>query len=421
MPLHRLAETSSSNRGFRIQRRRWRRLIGWTLTGLGALVLPLAGGRAAAQEWAATLQVRAGAMDGPGSLGDVFRVAMGPKGEILAAQPAVPTISVFDSIGHFVRDVGRAGEGPGEFGILGALGWTADTLWVMDVGRARLHLFDRELEFVRTITPMISDLPPGAMRVFPGPLLADGSIMAIPMMSGAADSHPLILLNEDGSVRRTLPPLPYAGHEVVVRGSGGPIDEVANPWSEVPLWTPAADGRSILIVHRPIAAREDQGRLRIIRLGLQGDTLVDREFVYRPRPIEKAELDRVYHDLAERLAGNPRVTSTMMQVEDDVRASLPAPPYYPPVTKLIAGDDGTIWLRRQTTVANQQEWQVFSEEGEMLGRVHLPQELEVHGAERGRVWGVSRNELDVSFVEVYGVNRGAMRQTNTQPRLRLGR
>lgn len=405
MPLSRRAAGYSSNMAPRARRRLSLLRLGQAVAGLATLALPSSAGQAAAQEWTATPRVRAGAMDGPGSLGSVFKVKMGRRGEILVAQPTVPTISVFDSTGRFLRDVGRAGGGPGEFGVLGALGWTGDTLWVMDVSQNRLHLFDRGLAFARTITPFITDPPPETMRILPGPLLADGSILAIPMMAEPADSHPLILLHEDGSRRRSLPPLAYRGHTILVRGSGGPIGNVTNPWSDSPLWTPAADGSSIIIVKRPVATHEDEGRLRIIRLGLDGDTLLNREFVYPPRPLRKAEVDSTYRQIAERLARNPRLGSTAAQVEGDVRASIPAPRYYPPVTELIAGDDGTIWLRREAPAQGHEEWQVFSEQGEVLGRIRLPEELQVHGADLERVWGVTRNELDVSFVEVYGIER----------------
>lgn len=385
-----------------------RRVLGGVIVGFAALILPLDGQRAAAQEWTATRHVRAGAMEGPGSLGSVFKVGMGRNGEILALQPSVPAISVFDSTGRFLRDVGRAGGGPGEFGILGALGWTGDTLWVMDVGQRRLHLFDRTLTFARTITPIIADFPLAGARVLPGPLLADGSILAIPVTPGPDDAHPLVLLAEDGSVQRVLPSIASSGGTITVTGSEGPIGEITNPWSDSPLWTTAADGRSIIIVHRPVADSEDEGRLRIIRMGLDGDTLVDRAFTYRPRPLGEADRDRTYRETAERIARNARVSSAR-QAESDLRASLRAPRYYPAVTDLVAGSDGTIWLRRERPVAGREEWQVFSDYGEMRGRVHLPEELRVHGADRQRVWGVTVNELDVPFVEVYRVSRGGVR------------
>ena len=41
--------------------------------------------------------------------------------------------------------------------------------------------------------------------------------------------------------------------------------------------------------------------------------------------------------------------------------------------------------------------------GEPLGGLRLPAALQVHGADGRQVWGVTRNELDVTFVEVYAL------------------
>lgn len=397
------SEESSHAVGTRwIWRAGWVRALGRGLTAAALLALSLPPEQAGAQWWRADLELRAGAMDGPGALGNVFKVVMGPRGEILATQPEVSTISVFDSTGQFLRDIGRSGGGPGEFGVPGALGWTGDTLWVMDVGQQRVHLFDRDLSYARTVTPVPLESPDPRMRLLPGPLLADGSVLAIPLVFVPADSQPLILLEQNGEVRR-LPGISNRGHTVRLRGSLEPLGVTTNPWSDSDLWTPAADGKSIIVVHRPIATREDQGKLQILRLGLNGDTLVNQDFVYRPRPLRDQEAERVYREMAERFGRNRNISAAVARIESDLRSSVPAPRFYPAVTELISGDDGTIWLRREAPSQGQEEWQVFSADGEMLGRVRLPEGLRLHGADARRVWGVMRDELDVSFVEVYAL------------------
>jgi hypothetical protein len=44
--------------------------------------------------WMATPTIRAGAVDGPAALADIFNVEVGPDGEILVAQSTVSAIAV---------------------------------------------------------------------------------------------------------------------------------------------------------------------------------------------------------------------------------------------------------------------------------------------------------------------------------------
>ena len=133
--------------------------------------------------------------------------------------------------------------------------------------------------------------------------------------------------------------------------------------------------------------------------------MVNQDFAYRPRPLRDQEAEQVYREMAERFGRNRNITAAPARIASDLRSSVPTPRFYPAVTELISGDDGSIWLRRETPSQGQEEWQVFSAEGEILGRVRLPEGLRLHGADARRVWGVMRDELDVSFVEVYALDR----------------
>lgn len=357
------------------------------------------GERAQPAEWTSEPTIRAGEVDGPGALADVFNVAIGPRQTIMVAQSTVSTIAVFDVEGDFVRTVGRAGPGPGEFDVLGRIGWTGDTLWVVDYGK--VHLFDAALEFVRTLAPPMPEAPRGVARMIPGSLLADGSILGIPFSFGGAAREPVMLLSQTGSVRRVLAYVSTQGRSLDVDlGRGRPVS-VADPWPDFPLWMSAADGRSIIVVHRRAAAESSRAEFRIVRIGLDSDTLVNTTHSYTPVPLDEADRDSVYRMLAERYAPTRRVSVTA--AEEDIRDRLLAPPFHPPVSDLLAGRDGTIWLRRGRTRADSVVWQVFDERGEVLGRVRLPAALDVEVAEVGRIWGVVTDSLDVPYIQVYEI------------------
>lgn len=94
--------------------------------------------------------VMIGGLDGPG-IHVIERgnsVAVDRLGRILVAHRRYPEISVFDSTGTFLRTVGRAGEGPGEFQLIMHLDAGPEYIHVFD-GRGRT-LFDYDFRVVRT-------------------------------------------------------------------------------------------------------------------------------------------------------------------------------------------------------------------------------------------------------------------------------
>jgi hypothetical protein len=155
--------------------------------------------------WSASIEVRAGAVEGPGALADVWDVEVGLQGELLVVQPWIHTIGVFDAQGQYLRSVGRAGDGPGEFRSLGRIGWRADTLWVIDSGR--LHLYNSSLEHLRTLTVPLPE-PTATLRIIPGPLMADGSMAGIPIALDA-QNEPISLLDRSGKVLRDELDIPF--------------------------------------------------------------------------------------------------------------------------------------------------------------------------------------------------------------------
>ena len=65
----------------------------------------------------------------------VGRLRRGPDGYLYVVEGGaygVKGVMVFDQEGHFVRQIGREGDGPGEFRQVASFGWHGDTLWVDD-------------------------------------------------------------------------------------------------------------------------------------------------------------------------------------------------------------------------------------------------------------------------------------------------
>src|SRR5690606_29638949 len=51
-------------------------------------------------------------------------------------------LRIFDETGRFIRQVGRAGDGPGEYRFPGPFGFIGDTIWIAEGRTGRMTLFD---------------------------------------------------------------------------------------------------------------------------------------------------------------------------------------------------------------------------------------------------------------------------------------
>jgi hypothetical protein len=350
--------------------------------------------------WTATAGVRAGALDGAGALTDVFDVEIGPDGEMLAGQPGVGMIAVFAADGGYLRSIGRRGQGPGEFQVVGRMGWMRDTLWVVDFGR--LQLFDSNLEFARSITFPTLRPPAGIRRVIPGPILADGSILGIPVMADDGRAAPIVLLSSAGEITDTLAHVLTSETYVRISIPDSPQPgNVANPWTDDPIWASEPDGEAIIIVNRPTPERASGASFAIIRIGINGDTLFHRGIDYLPTELTADHADPWFNSMAQRLGQLLSVTEA--QAERAIRRAIQPPRYHIPVSRMVVGQDGTIWLRREDIGREAVDWQVFDRSGVVLGRVSLPSTFDMHRARTDRVWGVQKDSLDVPFLQVYEI------------------
>src|SRR5690606_11832378 len=109
------------------------------------------------------------------------------------------------------------------------------------------------------------------------------------------------------------------------------------------LWDVSDVDSSIVLVHRPVPAAADSGYFRVEKLRSLSDTLFARRYRYRPRTVPRAFADSVRSELlgvlTDRLGFGRRQATTALHT------GLPLPALQVPVTHLVAGRDGTIWLR----------------------------------------------------------------------------
>lgn len=77
------------------------------------------------------------------------------------------------------------------------------------------------------------------------------------------------------------------------------------------------------------------------------------------------------------------------------------PETLPIFDKVLASSDGEVWARRYHVGHGPKRWDVFSEEGDVLGFAETPGDLSIHQVTEGHVLGVVRDSLGVESVAVF--------------------
>lgn len=72
-----------------------------------------------------------------------------PNGNIIVNDQKVKQIFMFDERGSFIKKIGRAGQGPGEFGNPFCMTTTSDSIIVADNSNMRIQYYDLEGNFIR--------------------------------------------------------------------------------------------------------------------------------------------------------------------------------------------------------------------------------------------------------------------------------
>jgi hypothetical protein len=321
-------------------------------------------------------------------------------GRIAIANQGLSQVRIYDADGEHVGDLGREGEGPGEFMRLMDL-WRApgDSMVAADYRLGRLTVFDGSGRVGRTIPLQQSETP---RQLFGRRTLDDGSILvSAPVRASELPKLGLF----DGGIREfdryspegkrlnqigELPQAPNWGFD-----SGNPYGPsyTSAPFS---IASPphASDGENVFLGN---GARAEVGQwspggelLRIIRWAAE------------PRRVTP-ELREEYRDMRMAWADTPE----SRQSTQDMFDGMVFPDQLPVYRTLMADSEGYLWMQPYAAEwESGRDWWVFDRSGQWLGRIVLPDGLGVLEVGRDYVLGVVRDDQDVERVVLYGLSRG---------------
>lgn len=357
---------------------------------------------------AAEPSLQIGVVDGPeeyqfSSIVGVERLA---DGRIMVADRRAAQLRFYDADGRFLDAYGRSGSGPGEFRwMLWAGAYRGDSLAAWDGTARRLTVLDPATRQGRTQT---IELPQrqeegraGALVVqIPGTVsgvFADGTLLVMPTIIVPVD-----------------PGKPVSQEIVFERYSpdGAPLDTVAAiVWPELRISAgnaavelpPPFRPRFVSAIHG-VRFYHGPGEAYEIRV-YTADGALERVIRASHRDLTVTEAAREAY--REQQRSRAKDDATRAQIERAL-ADVEFPATLPPYARMLVDAEDHLWVQDYLLPGHEgpTTWSVFDAEGRLLGVVELPARFEPRQIGRDFILGVWRDELDVSYVRLYELERG---------------
>ncbi len=325
----------------------------------------------------------------PGELSEARRLVADDSGYVYVMQREPVTVKVFGPDGAWVRDIGREGDGPGEFRD-GMLGIHGDTLIIQDANNSRITIFLTDGSFLGTTKSQCCYF----MSNFT--VLTDGLAMVPgPPPPGFGEAAGAFYLTRmDGTVTDTIA-LPKQddrdteGAWTVTRRSGRGTSMMSAPIPGTPQEEGLfrADGRHV-------SGTTDLYRLAITR-GFT-DTLRVIEATAPQLKRTEAERDSVFEDAIANISEGWR--DAVREVAD--RGQIPAD--RPLWSGMMTDQQNRIWVGLPGPGTDVATLEVFSPDGVLLGKVPAPHPKILDGFwTRDHLYLRDETELGLPMIRVY--------------------
>ncbi|HEV8612651.1 MAG TPA: 6-bladed beta-propeller [Gemmatimonadales bacterium] len=338
-------------------------------------------------EWRFTEELRIGSeRDDPTGFSDVRGVLADRKGNIWVLEASTQEIRVFDPTGKHLRNIGRKGQGPGEFIYADGMAMAPDGLiWVHDPQNARFSIFDQEGKLVRQQLALANGygyLWLGGIdrqgRIWDQLLIYDPKNPLLTRMRRAVPDWSKV---DTLSLPRCSPPgiQPEAGAFKLPHGFAG-VPFFPGPVNAIDYYAAAA-------WCAPTSAKYQLDKIAIERR----DTLARIARLAAPLAVSAEE----------REAAIARVKEFMKKVGDEVSLDWSRIPRYKPILQsAFVDEDGRLWVRR-TSPDKGAVFDLYAAAGKPLAtvRIGIPVNNYVHALIRGgTAYLVSQEEGEIPYI-----------------------
>ncbi|NIR44630.1 MAG: 6-bladed beta-propeller [Gemmatimonadetes bacterium] len=299
------------------------------------------------------------------------------------------TVKRYDRLGNYVSQFGRAGQGPGEFGLPHALS-VDSTVRVYDIGQRRMSVFSLDGEHIRTRRLGLIG-PANLSMVFP---IRNGMLVGVttPRFAyGHQSDDPnfavLALYPTADAIVDTLLVCHSGGTVWHARGKPGPWGIADSPFGFGGAWAVHAD--SLVAVVNGYT-----GEGKVYLADSTGLTIMRQfQLPYESRPVSERDVAGVEENFRARREGLGHPVGAIM---------LEPPPRWSIARRALFAHNGDLWINIGSIAEiDAEQFLVIEQEGDQMSEFTLPAGFQLSAVREDLLYGTAQSELGAGLVRVY--------------------
>ena len=337
------------------------------------------------------ITIGASATDPNDQLGRVLSALRLPDGGVAILDGLPASLRVYGADGRFRRQIGRVGEGPGEFTSPQSMTLVGSRLHVLEEN-GRINVFDLDGELVSTRRVQVGGLMEERFNDRPGGVLPDGRVLVRgpERMFGRVrgeyrQSEALALLSPNDQLTRLG----------VFAADSGRTDS-----GDVPVPRPYSPSVGLLMAPHPdgLVLLDPRGTLRVIQL--DGGELLNVRLSLPSEPVRPADLEEARESMLEFVTGanDQRVVSEWFDGRPRAETA-------PGARSILVDSEGLIWVELWRREGDRSRWLVLGPDGQVRDELGTPDGLRLIQIGSDWVMGVWRDPFGVAQLRVHRLNR----------------
>ena len=354
------------------------------------------------------------AMAGDALFGRIYVRVTADNKRVFVLEPFQSRVSIWTPDGRRLVDLGRPGEGPGDFSYPRRVDLDESGFYIRD--QQRISYFSYDGSLLKTVP-----YPPPASVGFQGfrirsyVFLEDGSFLGVPDIPATIelgvglfggdpiDTLPMLRVRRSGRHWVQEEVLRYGIRNKTQVISAGGHRFAGQTYSDADWYRLDREAGSVLLGRR-VGEDLKPGEAEVVEVGASGDTVWRRGVELGAVRLTRAMLESSIDSLAEILKRREKARPGIHKgrsARDLAEEALYAPEYLPSFRSfMLSASSGEVWLQSQERMDTLSVWYTI-ERGDTVTpprRVLLPESLEVHDATATHVWGAWKDELGVNYV-----------------------
>lgn len=337
--------------------------------------------------------------------GQIAGIAITADGQIVLVDQQAQHLKVFDQAGAYVRTIGQAGSGPGEFGpgVGPVLIGRGDTLIVPDLGNQRVNILKSDGSEPADFRMSFEQGIPARWDITQtGDLVYQLRALNLPNTEQRETVDLIATVSYSGEIMDTLL-TPARGESFTFGDDGQPIRMIFSP---EPVWSMVGDDGLCFGVNDVfrLSMFDALGTLsRIVSVPVER------------KPVTDADIE-FFMETVDRLLDEQGVPPEQAEI---VKSTFNFAEFFPAFLQMMPGPNGSLWVQRvqePTGMTAEErevwnplldlgatEWDILDAEGRYLGVLDVPHRFQPVTFEGDLVYGIWRDEFDVQYVRVMRV------------------